>query len=136
MSTPPGPEPRPSPSTLYRDSRRGMIKGVCAGLADYFGIETWVVRLIALVCLFVFPVPAVVAYVIAAVLLPKRPERLYRNDAEEGFWRGARTDPKRTFSELRHRFRSLEQRLRRMESYVTSREFDLKREIDDLDDAP
>lgn len=38
---------------LYR-SRRRVIAGVCQGLADYFGIDVVVVRLIALFALFCF----------------------------------------------------------------------------------
>ena len=33
---------------LYRDPQKGKIAGVCAGLADYFGVETWIVRLLAI----------------------------------------------------------------------------------------
>lgn len=36
---------------LYR-SRRRVIGGVCQGLADYFGIDVVIVRLIALFALF------------------------------------------------------------------------------------
>ena len=32
---------------LYRDPQRGALGGVCAGLADYLGVEIWVVRLVA-----------------------------------------------------------------------------------------
>jgi len=27
--------------TLYRDPVNGKLGGVCAGLAEYFGMETW-----------------------------------------------------------------------------------------------
>ena len=30
---------------LYRDTRNGKIGGVCAGIAQYFGIEPWIVRI-------------------------------------------------------------------------------------------
>ena len=30
---------------LYRNTQRKMIAGVCAGLADHFDVEDWVVRL-------------------------------------------------------------------------------------------
>ena len=33
---------------LLRDDRNGKIAGVCAGLADYFGWELWLVRVVAL----------------------------------------------------------------------------------------
>lgn len=31
---------------LLRDDRNGKLAGVCAGIADYFGWEVWLVRLI------------------------------------------------------------------------------------------
>ena len=36
---------------LYRDPQRGALGGVCAGLADYLGVEIWVVRLVAVTAL-------------------------------------------------------------------------------------
>ena len=37
---------------LQRNAETGKIAGVCAGLADYLNIETWVVRLIFSPALF------------------------------------------------------------------------------------
>jgi len=34
------------PDTLYRDKSRGMLGGVCTGLADYFGVSPILLRLI------------------------------------------------------------------------------------------
>ena len=46
--------------TLYRIPEEGVIKGVCAGLADYLGVPAALVRVIALLAvlcgLFVLPV--------------------------------------------------------------------------------
>lgn len=123
---------RTSPSRLYRNPRKGVLRGVCAGVADYFGVEPWVVRGLTLLCLFFFFVPTVLIYVIAGVLLPEAPERLYDTPEEAHFWRDVRTAPAQTFAALRHRFRELEHRLRALEAAVTSREFRLKREINDL----
>ncbi len=52
---------------------------------------------------------------------------------EEAFWTKVRTRPAGTLSTLRHRFRELELRLRRLETVVTSPGFRLRREIDDLE---
>ena len=43
-----------------------------------------------------------------------------------------RVEPTGTVSTLRHRFREFEKRLRDLENFVTSREFRLDREINDL----
>jgi len=123
---------RPSPSRLYRNRRDGMILGVCAGIADYFGVQRWVVRVLWVGGLLMFPPPTIIGYFLLALLLPKMPEHLYENKDEEHFWRDVRVDPARKFSELRHKFREQEHRLRGMEAYVTSEAYRVHREIDDL----
>ncbi len=125
---------RPRQSRLYRNPETGILRGVCAGIADYFGIEVWIVRALTIISLFFFTVPTVIAYFVAGLVLSPAPEELYKSEEEKRFWRGVRTEPWQTSSALRHRFRELERRLRGIESYVTSREFRLNREIDELDD--
>lgn len=62
---------------LYRDTERWRISGVCAGLAAYFDIPMWVVRLLAVVLIFT-PFPTVIAYVILwFVLEPARTKSDY-----------------------------------------------------------
>lgn len=34
----------PSPSGFHLNKRRGKIMGVCAGIADYFGVDVTLVR--------------------------------------------------------------------------------------------
>lgn len=49
------PEPAPTqtePKRLYRSRKDRVIGGVCGGLAEYFGIDPLIVRLVALVLLF------------------------------------------------------------------------------------
>jgi len=54
-----------------RDPERGKIGGVCAGLANYFGVETWVVRLIAVTGLIFLPSVMFPAYWIAFFVMDK-----------------------------------------------------------------
>ena len=124
---------RPQQSRLYRDPKNGIILGVCAGIADYFGVERWVVRAVTLVSLLIFTLMTIVAYFLAGVLLPKVPEPLYESSDQQRFWREVRTEPSQSFSALRHRFREMEHRLQTMEALITSREFRLNQEINDLD---
>lgn len=56
---------------LYR-SRKRIIGGVCQGLADYFGIDVVVVRLIALFALFCFSAGFWV-YIILWIAVPLEP---------------------------------------------------------------
>src|SRR5437868_2007653 len=56
---------------LYRDERRKVIAGVCAGLADYFGIDVAIVRLIFLLTL-IFKGGGGLVYIILWIVLPKK----------------------------------------------------------------
>jgi len=67
---------------LYRDTEHGLLAGVCAGIADYLGIERIVIRLGFVVALVFFVVPAALAYIVLAVALPKRPPA-FRMSADE-----------------------------------------------------
>jgi phage shock protein C len=123
---------RPSPNRLYRNLDNAMIKGVCAGVADYFGISPWLVRIGTLILLFSFTVPTIIVYFILVKMVPPRPAGLYETSEEEAFWTRVRVEPVGMVSNLRRQFRDMEKRLRDLETYVTSREFGLDREIKDL----
>ncbi len=59
---------------LYRDTVNGKISGVCAGLANYFGLEVWIVRILfisAAVLGGLFLV--VLAYIAMTLMLDKQP---------------------------------------------------------------
>ncbi|MDZ4728979.1 MAG: envelope stress response membrane protein PspC [Xanthomonadales bacterium] len=120
-----------NPHRLYRDKHNAMLAGVCAGLADYFDLSRKGLR-IAVVLMGLFPpfFPFVVlTYIILAIILPVKPEALYNDDAQADFWRGVSNAPSDVFGAIRHRFRELNQRLEKMEAYVTSREFEIDREL-------
>ncbi len=123
---------RRSPNRFYRDRRHGKLFGVCAGIAEYFGFNRTMVRLVALLGLFAFTVPTVIAYIAAGLLVPVQPRDMYASRDEAVFWREVRTEPGGTTRGLRHKFRDQERRLAAIEAYVTSREFRLNRDIADL----
>ena len=136
-STPPpsssSPYDSPNPHRLYRDPRNGVAGGVCAGIADYFGIRPILVRMAFVLGLFFFAPPLILGYVIGVLALPVRPPKLYSNPDEEAFWRGVSTKPDRTLAGLTQRFRDFEKRVGGLEAYVASKEFELNRAIRDLD---
>jgi len=117
---------------LYRDPENGVIAGVAAGIARYFGVEPIAIRLAFVLALFVFFVPAVFAYIVLWIALPQRPPALFTSREDEAFWRGVANEPDSTLQSLRHRFGDLETRLRAMESQVASPDFDLHRKFRDL----
>lgn len=117
---------------LYRDPGRGVLAGVCAGIAAYFGIAPIAVRLAFVLALLLFFPPTAIAYIILAIALPKRPPQLFGSREEELFWRGVATAPDDTLHGLGRRFGDLEARLQAMERHVASGDFELHRKFRDL----
>ena len=140
---------------LYRNTRDGKIAGVCAGLADYWDVENWVVRLLA-VAAFLFTGTLVFwAYIAGWVMLAPR-----RRADDYAAWSRAEDDeeiadmemeyderahdyrPRRMFrygdrpsvrlKRARERLDAAMRRVEDMESYVTSRQFELNRKISEL----
>jgi phage shock protein C len=126
-------QPEPSRQRLYRDPRRAWLAGVCAGLADYFGVSAGLVRFLTFLCAVFFTMPTVFGYFVAALVLKRRPEHLYASREEEIFWRGVRLEPSRTAHDLLRKFQDLERRLRAAEARVTASEFRLRRQFKDLE---
>lgn len=58
-------------STLTRPRHGKVIAGVCAGLAERFGLSPFVVRL-AFLLSCILPGPQFVAYLVLWVIMPKR----------------------------------------------------------------
>lgn len=120
-----------NPHRLFRDKENAMIAGVCAGIADYFGLNRKGVRLVTFLFILIPPFFAfmVISYVVLAIVIPVKPQELYENAEQAEFWRGVSNAPSDVFGALRHRFRELNHRLEKMEAFVTSREFEIDQEL-------
>ena len=57
---------------LYRSTDNRMIAGVCGGLAEYFGIDPVIVRIIAVALLLPGGLPGFLPYVILWIIVPKK----------------------------------------------------------------
>jgi phage shock protein C len=149
--------------SLHRDPNKGKIAGVCAGIAEYFGMEIWLVRILTLTGFFLLAPPFFfVGYIAAWFILEKKPRGLstklkhdafeptsqYNKSQGKGWhniseqesekvivkskvWQ-AGEPPKQAFIDIKQRFTKNEGRLRKMETYVTSSEFQLNRELSKL----
>lgn len=51
-----------------------MLDGVCAGIAEYFGIDPTLVR-VALVLFCAMGGAGIIAYIIMAIVMPRNPEQ-------------------------------------------------------------
>jgi len=138
----------------YRSKRRGLsrsksdhkIAGVCAGIARHFGVDTWMVRIGALTGLIFLPGIVFPAYWIAYFVMGA--ERVPKGSSQEPLQEHQKTHPERNKRvrgvspdaaqilnprlSLRHTsedFSQAELRLRRLESFVTSDQYELHKEL-------
>ncbi len=115
---------RPLRPGIYR-SRRGVIFGVCRGVAEHFNFSVFWARAIAVIA-FIFTGfwPVVGLYLIAALLMKPAPVIPLATDDEQEFYDSYASSRHLAVQRLKRRYRSLERRLQRMEHIVTSREFE------------
>ena len=57
---------------LYKSSTDKKLDGVCAGIAEYFGIDPTLIRLLW-VFATLFVGCGIIAYILAAVVIPRNP---------------------------------------------------------------
>jgi phage shock protein C len=123
----------PPKNRLYRAAHGGMFLGVCAGVADYFGFDRNLTRLVTAIGALIFFPTVLVGYVILGLLLKKAPGAgIEHSTVDEELRRRVRSEPHSVLDSQRYRFRDLDRRLQRLEKYVTSKRFRLEREFDDL----
>jgi phage shock protein C len=72
-------------------------------------------------------------YFIAGWVAPTKPREFdFADHEEKQFWQGVRASPTRSARDIRSRFRDLDRRLADIESYVTTENRTLAREIEQL----
>jgi phage shock protein C len=118
-------------TTLYRDKQNAKLMGVCAGIADYTGVNVLWVRLAAVAFTLAtgFGIPL---YFVAGILMSKKPPHLYVDADEQKYWQRVRQSPKRTAREIRARFRDVDRRLADVEHYYVTSNPRLSAEIERL----
>jgi phage shock protein C len=122
-----------SRTRFYRDKRNGKLFGVCAGIADYTGFDVSLVRVCFLAAVFMSGGSVLPFYFIAAMVTPTKPREFELSDGEEKqFWQGVRASPTRTARNIRGRLKDIDRRLADIESYVTTENRSLAREIEQL----
>ncbi|MFD1621218.1 envelope stress response membrane protein PspC [Thalassotalea marina] len=139
---------------LFRIPSKGKIAGVCAGVADYFGWETWLVRILVVSGVLLGMGWFIVIYIAAWFILDKK--AVLKDKSTASHVQGQSTDspvqeelssesikvkariwqagepPKQAFHDISRKFKVMEQELRKIERYVTSPEFTVSREINKL----
>jgi phage shock protein C len=140
---------------LYRNTRDGKIGGVAAGLADYWDIAPWVVRLMWVGAFLFTGTLALWVYLGAWLLMARRPSTIDADGRPSGELEYEAIEVDMEYDERHHDYRprkvfrysdSGSVRLRRarerldvalrrvenMESYVTSRQYELNKEFSRL----
>ncbi|MGI9202805.1 MAG: PspC domain-containing protein [Woeseiaceae bacterium] len=117
---------------FHRNRDRAVVAGVCAGLADYFGFNLKVTRVIAVVSLLMAMPVTLLIYFATVVLIPSAPDPALQPNVDADFRKALRAAPGQTLGDVKRRFQTLDSRLARLERYVTSPRYDLDREIRNL----
>jgi len=143
---------------LHKNPDKAKLCGVCAGLAEYFDLETWVVRLIAVSFLLFSGGSAVIAYLVACFIMEPKPgsksnkgcfgnekrrnvnfndnsdsnaeERRYTASVKD-VWKKGKA-PTETLQKVEDSFTNMESKLQALESYVTSKQYQLEKEFEKM----
>jgi len=112
---------------LYR-SRNGAILGVIRGIAEYFDFSVFWARIIVVILLLVsgfWPITGL--YFLAALIMKPAPVLRINSDDAHDFYDSYVHSRPRAVDRLKRRHDNIEQRIRRMEDAVTSRDYDWDR---------
>ena len=115
---------------LYR-SRNGIILGVIRGISEYFDFSVFWGRTIAVMLLLVsgfWPVTGL--YFLAALIMKPAPVLRIDSDDAHDFYDSYVHSRPRAVDRIKRRYDNMEQRIRRMEDAVTSRDYEWKRRFD------
>lgn len=121
---------------LLRDKKNGKIAGICAGIANYFGWEVWLVRIVVVTSFIFGQGFTLVLYIAAWFILDEKPKSTQQDSHEPvelktKVWQSGAA-PHGAFREISGDYNDLETRLQSMETYVTSNAYKLDRELNRL----
>jgi phage shock protein C len=127
------PQQPPSRTKFYLDKRHGKVMGVCAGIADYTGLDVTLVR-IGLVAAIVLGAGAIIpVYFVAGWIADDQPREVADETRDQRkFWQGVRASPSQSARDIRGRMREIDRRLADIEQFVTTENRSLAREIEEL----
>jgi phage shock protein C len=114
---------------IYR-SRQSAIFGVCRGLAEHFDFSVFWVRFLAVALLIISGLwPAMILYILAALIMKPEPALPISSPDEQQFYDVYTSSRHEAAQRLKRRYDGIEKRIRRMEDVVTSREYNWERRL-------
>ena len=126
------PQP-PSRTRFYRNKRNGKVNGICAGIADYTGLDVTLVRIGQVAAIVLGAGALLPVYFIAGWVADDQPREIAADDKDDRkFWQGVRASPGQSARDIRGRMREIDRRLAEIEQYVTTENRSLAREIEQL----
>ena len=122
-----------SRTRFYLDKRHKKVMGVCAGIANYTGLDVNLVRIGLVVSIFIGAGALIPVYFIAGWIANDEPREIAADTKEERqFWQGVRASPAQSAREIRSKMRDINRRLADIEYYVTTENRSLAKEIEQL----
>ncbi len=123
----------PSRTRFYRNKRDGKVNGICAGIADYTGLDVTLIRIMLVAAILIGAGALLPVYFIAGWIADDQPREIATDDKDERkFWQGVRASPGQSARDIRGRMRAIDRRLADIEQYVTTENRSLAREIEEL----
>jgi phage shock protein C len=124
---------------LYKDPINAKLTGVCAGIANYFGLEIWLVRILVVsAALLGGSFLVIVAYLAFTLMLEKQPHEYQENiktqkehKIKSKAWQTGQT-PDNLLHNIEKELERVEKGVRCVEAYVTSESFKVNREFRNL----
>jgi phage shock protein C len=124
---------------LFRDPVNGKITGVCAGIANYFEMEIWLVRILVIsATLLGGGFLVILAYIGLSLMLEKQPA-VYKEQRQQHkahklksrHWEQGES-ASQLVKNLERDFGNIEQSVRSIEAYVTSEAYKVNKAFNDL----
>ncbi|PHM38123.1 envelope stress response membrane protein PspC [Xenorhabdus innexi] len=111
---------------IYRLPERGVIKGVCAGLAHHFDVPVALIRTITILSMFfgLFAI-TVVAYIILSFVMDPAPQGYHPEEKRT-------PSTRKILDEVDYQLKAGEERLRQMERYITSDTYNVRSRFREL----
>ena len=136
-----------SENRFRRDADRAVLGGVCAGIANYFGFNVRATRVLFIIGFFIFMPFFALLYIALVLLVPAESgqyDYVVEREVRHRCRRMTRRERKRARADeevraeeqareaIRERYRTMNERLAKIEKYVTSSRYDLDREFRNL----
>jgi phage shock protein C len=120
---------------LRRIPQRGVVAGVCAGIAEYFGWSVKLLRAALVISVLLGAGAMIIVYLILWYVMDPVDAEASPASGYDGGDSPSPSGPARrpTMAEVQLRFERLDARLRGVEECVTDKEFELRRELKKLE---